>query len=416
MALFETFERWQDADFAAWQPAKRASNRFTPERSRVRERCKSLLEQALDRCGIARSPLEVWASKPEPSFFNDHSVDHIAVVLTRAQADRERLESQHAQLSAARPEVFAAHAGLVVDANGVEVALRVPALAQADVAAAIAAAGDWAGWADLFGWAVATTDGVAVARRWDVAQALAWEDPSGDLAMWLSQALPALQALIGQFVLPEPAAPAPAAARTSAPLPPAAVQASARAWQPYRPQMPAPPRKVPLEPRPSLLERLDPFRLQPEPEPPPPPPPPPPPHRPEQRQPEQRQPEQRQPEQRQPEQRQPEQRQPEQRRDTPRDRWNQPPQAAAQRPDQRPDQRPQPNREPRREAFAPPRQQDRPQPPPQPPTGPKPGDKCLLVGGLLAGKEGQIVATGRTIRVRVGALEFELQPYQVEPQ
>ena len=374
MALFETFERWQAADFLAWQPPKRASNRFTPERSRIRERAKSLFEQALAQSGIQRGATEVWASKPEPSFFNDHSVDHVAVVLTRAQADRERVENQHPALAAARPETYSAHAGVVVDSDGVLVVLRVPATATMDLAAAAAAVELWRGWAELFGWQVTADEGVALTRRWSTDEALSWAEPIADIAMWMTQALPALQGVIGQVVLPVAAAEDPSPARVSAPLPPATVQAGARAWQPYRPQMPPPPRKLPVETRPSLLERLDPFRLQPEPE--------------------------------------PQAPQPRQWSDRPQRSQtatsnqhtaNSKQQTANSKQHAANSQQP----------AASSKQQAASSTQPREPGMPVPGAKCVLVGGLLAGKDGLVVATGRTIRVRVGALEFELQPHQV---
>ncbi len=390
MALFERFDGWMADDFAAWAPAKRASNRFTPERSRVRERLRSLVEVALERQGLDRAGLELWSAKAEPHFFNDHSVDHAAALLTRPSADRDRIEAGHSAVSAANPERYHAHIAVRADGDGVVIELGAPELAAFDLQGARQAAAGWADWVELLGWSLPPVEaaGVVVARRWSVDEALAWTDPIGDLGMWLSQALPALRTLLAASGAAAPAveAPATSAEGTDRQPPPARVQAAARPWQPYRPQAPAPPRKLPTEPRPSLVDRIVPF-LQPPPEPPPP---------------------------------------PRQQWHGDRDRpgWREdrggPPQQQGHPSDRRQQQPPGRNdRRPEDARWGPPRE---PQPPtreppkPPPPHGPSAGDKVVLTGGLLAGKEGEVVANlGRTVKVRVGKLEFELPLHQLQP-
>lgn len=378
MALFEQFEAWTADDFAAWAPAKRASNRFTPERSRVRERLRSLLESALQRQALDRGGLELWSSKAEPHFFNDHNVDHAAALLTRPAQARDRIEADHPAVSAANPERFHAHLAVRVDGDGVVVAVGAPALAQFDTAAARAALSGWADWAELLGWSLpqAGAADVVVARRWSVDDALAWTDPIGDLGMWLSQALPALRALLASTdAAPSPAAPASTPAAGAAPtLPPARVQAAARPWQPYRPQAPAPPRKLPTEPRPNLIERIVPF-LQPPPEPEPPP-------------------------------------RPLWQGERPRGAWPQDRGGPPREPHHDDRRRQEPRPPVGRDAQPPPREPAK----PLPPQGPVAGAKVVLTGGLLAGKEGEVVANlGRTVKVRVGKLEFELPLHQLQP-
>ncbi|MSQ81374.1 MAG: hypothetical protein EXR77_00415 [Myxococcales bacterium] len=454
MAFFEQFAAWMPEDFAAWQPAKRASNRFTPERSRVRERLKSLVEQALLRQSLQRGDLELWASKAEPHFFNDHVVDHAIALLARPQAFRDRLEALNSAVSSANPEKFHAHIGVRVDVDGVVIELSAPAGAAFELEAARAAVHDWSMWAELLGWALPASDArdVSVARRWSVQEALDWADPIGDVGMWASQALPALAQLLEQTdknsnTPPSAALPVPAAAA----LPPATIQAPPRQWQPYRPTAPAPPRRAPIEPRPSLIERIVPYMQA--------PPEPPPLHHHDQHG------------------------HGHERREPPRDRgaegnWQGSPPAGRHRDTQwRPDSQRQPDRP---EAHGPPdtrggqrsvadprmgdgrprpdsrlgdpgsdargglagidqrrRHPDEHRPPdrgrapprshgdhqsssrppaaPPPPQGPQSGALVVLTGGLLAGKEGQVVANlGRTIKVRVGKLEFELPAYQVQ--
>ncbi|MBM4342344.1 MAG: hypothetical protein FJ100_03080 [Deltaproteobacteria bacterium] len=390
MALFERFESWTADDFAAWAPAKRASNRFTPERARVRERLRSLLESAIERQGLDRTGLDLWSTKAEPHFFNDHTVDHAAALLTRPSADRDHIEAALSTVSAANPERFHAHLAVRADGEGVIVELGAPESAAFDVRCARDALADWAEWAQLLGWSLPANDatGVVVARRWSVDAALAWPDPIGDLGTWLSQALPALRALLTASGLPDRGnSPAnqDAAPPAAAPLP-ARVQAPARPWQPYRPQAPASPRKVPSEPRPNMLERIVPF-LQP-------PPAPQPPLRPHGHG----------------------DREGPGRRD---ERWQ--PAVRGRFDDRSPPRGFSPGErrgdEPRtptaRDLRPPPRDPPRPPPTPQ---GPPPGARVVLTAGLLAGKEGEVVANlGRTVKVRVGKLEFELPAFQVAP-
>ena len=87
MALFERWESWQPADFDAFAEPRWKSNRFNLDRTRVRNRLQSLMEQA--SVGLDLNGLAWWASRVEPSLVNDHKVEQLRVLLTRPQAERE---------------------------------------------------------------------------------------------------------------------------------------------------------------------------------------------------------------------------------------------------------------------------------------------------------------------------------------
>lgn len=115
MALFsEEFAGWQNADFDAFAPLKWRSNRFTPERTRVRLRLAAALEQAAARAGLSTIGLQLWASRQDPALSNQHEVRSLIVAWTRPQAE---------DVEAAQPYV-----GMLVDEEAVTLRLRLPVL------------------------------------------------------------------------------------------------------------------------------------------------------------------------------------------------------------------------------------------------------------------------------------------------
>ena len=114
MALFsEEFAGWLDSDFAAFQPAKWRSNRFTPERTRVRLRLAAALEQSAALAGLGTAGLHLWTSRLEPALTNQHEVRSLTVAWTRPGAE---------DVAASEPFV-----GLHVTEADVALQLRIPA-------------------------------------------------------------------------------------------------------------------------------------------------------------------------------------------------------------------------------------------------------------------------------------------------
>ncbi|MBI5610217.1 MAG: hypothetical protein HY902_15175 [Deltaproteobacteria bacterium] len=448
MALFERFERWQDADFDAFAEPKWASNRFNPERQRVRERLRSLLEQAVALQPEVADGLELWTSRHEPNFFNQHAVQHQLALLTRPAAQREALEARDATLSATQPDRYHPHIGLKIDTSGIGLVVRVPAEASYDLPELppqlLETAQELAGMLGV----EAATGTLEIERRWPREQALQAQDSIEQLAQWLALTGPMLrQALRPVGANPTPAAPQPADAAALTP-PPAKTQATARPWQPYRPQAPAAPRRAPPAERPSLErilpmgtrqllqeqlaaevrsdERRSDWRDD---------------RRPDPR--DDRRPDPR-------DSRWPDRRQgpgpldprsaprddrrtgPEPRRDAHPDsrtdrQWQGPPRGDSRqdyrhdprdpRHDPRQDPRHDARRDPRQDARHDPRSDPRANAAPPRPTAPAVavGTQVVLTAGLLAGKEGAVVATqAGKVKVKVGALEFDVPAFQVK--
>lgn len=262
MALFDQFDAWKTSDFEAFEQPKWRSNRFNVPRGQVRDRLKSLLEQALGRSGADWSALELWTSRPEPNFFNNHEVKDQWALLVRPESERERIEVVQGAVTATRPQLHHAHLGVQIDAAGVRGWLRVPREAiwdqpgwrtqtelltmlagveplhleldgqRAAPEALQAAAADPAPREVSIVWAQSTDEALAGGGGLD------------DLAMWLSAALPVLQAILVAAPATAAAAPpvSPAVSEPAAPSPVAAVapmaaatQPEARPWQRYRP-------------------------------------------------------------------------------------------------------------------------------------------------------------------------------------
>lgn len=467
MALFERFERWQPEDFDAFLAPKWASNRFNVERGRVKERLRSAFEQIGERQPELLQGLDVWVSRHDPCFFNQHSVPELLAVVVRSQAQREALEHADPRLSATQPDRYHAHAGMRMDATSVELRLSVPEEAHYDLQMSDEARQGLAELGMLLGQSdLASQGGLQALRRFERDEALAWPDPLAQLVEWLELAAPLLRKILrpvdglleqppavpakaaeagknpdGAKPLPplgpamrptlqlgpagrgrmSPAAvfaDAPASPAAEKPAAPATRQATAGPRQPYRPQMPAPVRQRSTSERPDL-DRILPMGarqalqdlLQDE----------------EQRreqahrgpayqrdhvQPRDQAPPRDQVPAREPDRRPPVHSEPrrdvrpEQRQDPrqdPRMDQRRDPRID-QRPDQRQDQR---RSDPRPEERHAPRDQNRPDLPPI-------GTAVVLTGGLLAGKEGVFVAmNGPNVKVKVGVLEFEVAPHQV---
>lgn len=288
VALFDQFDSWKPSDFEAFEASKWRSNRFNVPRGQVRDRLKSLLEQSLARSGADWSALELWTSRPEPNFFNGHEVRDQWALLVRPEAERARIEVVQGAVTAARPEVHHAHLGVQVDAAGVRGWLRVPREAgwdqpgwRAQVALLSMLAGVEPLHLELDGQraepgaleaaaADPTPREVGIVWAQTVDDALAGGGGLDDLAMWLSGALPVLQAILVAAPAAAAAAPAPveAASEASTPSvaapsapPPAASQAEARPWQRYRPP-PVERKERPVSQGPAAAERLVPPALR----------------------------------------------------------------------------------------------------------------------------------------------------------
>ncbi len=254
MALFERFERWQAEDFDAYMASKWASNRFNPDRGRVRERLRSLVEQAVAADGGLADGLEVWASRHDPCIFNQHAVRAQTVLLTRPLAAREQLETADSSLSASQPDRFHPHCGVRIDADGFEILLRLPAEAVFD---AEVLSEERTAHARELAALLGADPGPApvdVVRRWARADVLGWDDPMAPVADWLGLAVPMLRNLLR----PIEQVPAKPVAETDTRPGPARTQAPPRPYQPYRPQAPAAPRPRTVAERPSL-ERILPL-------------------------------------------------------------------------------------------------------------------------------------------------------------
>lgn len=210
MALFEErFEAWTGADFDAYAEPKWKSNRFSLERTRVKTRVVSLVEQALVRSGVPAVGVELWTSRHDPALVNAHSVSRQLVLLTRPVAAREAIEARDPGLSASEPDRFHAWLGVEVDRNGVAFRLCLPEGARMDRTR-------WP--AHLAAWQALTLDhAVRIAGQVVPPESLtslesqpvdvrleqtferqaALEGAAGidDLALWLTRTLPILQAL-----------------------------------------------------------------------------------------------------------------------------------------------------------------------------------------------------------------------------
>lgn len=301
MALFERFERWQPEDFDAFLAPKWASNRFNVERGRVKERLRSAFEQIGERQPELLQGLDVWVSRHDPCFFNQHSVPELLAVVVRSQAQREALEHADPRLSATQPDRYHAHAGMRMDATSVELRLSVPEEAHYDLQMSDEARQGLVELGMLLGQSdLGSLGGLQALRRFERDEALAWPDPLAQLVEWLELAAPLLRkilrpvegaqeqpvALAAKAVEPSenpddtkplpPLGPAmrptlqlgpagrgrmspaavfadsPATPAQETPTAPATRQATAGPRQPYRPQMPAPQRQRPTSERPDL--------------------------------------------------------------------------------------------------------------------------------------------------------------------
>ena len=117
MALFsEEFAGWRDSDFDAFAPAKWRSNRYTPERTQVRLRLAAAMEGAVAAAGLSAAGLQLWSTRAEPAFINEHEVRSLTMAWTRAGA--ENVETAHM------------YAGVAVDLAGVTLRLRLPGAQQ----------------------------------------------------------------------------------------------------------------------------------------------------------------------------------------------------------------------------------------------------------------------------------------------
>jgi hypothetical protein len=237
VALFEErFEVWTAADFDAYAEPKWKSNRFSLERTRVRTRAISLVEQALVRSGMPAHGVELWTSRHDPALVNAHSVSRQLVVLTRPLRVREELEARDPGLSASEPDRFHAYLGLEIHHQGIVFRLCIPEGARigrqvlgAQVAAWRALTSDHA--LLLVGQPV-TAEVLEIPGQvlgdlrleQTFAREAAIEGGAGidDLALWLTRTLPMLQALLEVDALeaPEPSVDAtPAAPLPAVPLP-----------------------------------------------------------------------------------------------------------------------------------------------------------------------------------------------------
>ena len=182
MALFsEEFAGWQDSDFAAFDSAKWRSNRFTPERTKVRLRLAAALESAVAAAGLSPAGLELWSSRQEPAFTNQHEVRSLTVAWTRAGA--ENVDTAHI------------YAGVVIDQAGVTLRLRLPGEQQAAWRPMQATLAELAGLAGM---------GVKLGETELTPEALTTSELAGDLL--LERMLPRAEAIGGLLTVDELAA------------------------------------------------------------------------------------------------------------------------------------------------------------------------------------------------------------------
>ncbi len=182
MALFsEEFAGWRDSDFDAFAPIKWRSNRFTPERTKVRLRLSAALEGAVAAAGLSSAGLELWSSRVEPALINQHEVRAVTVAWTRVGA--ENVESSHI------------YAGIAVDESAVTLRLRLPGEQQAAWQPLLATLGELAA---LCGMAV------KVGATEVAADALSQSELNGDLV--LERVLTRADAIGGLLTIDELAA------------------------------------------------------------------------------------------------------------------------------------------------------------------------------------------------------------------
>lgn len=130
MALFDaSFERFDAADFDAYAPSRRSSNRYNLQRQQVRLRLTALLERVL---GALPDGLELVATLDHPHFHNGRSVAAQEVAVCRTRALRDRLQAADASVDAEYPEDAHLRFGIRVDDLGVETFLDLPTAARFD--------------------------------------------------------------------------------------------------------------------------------------------------------------------------------------------------------------------------------------------------------------------------------------------
>ena len=196
MALFsEEFAGWRDSDFDAFAQSKWRSNRYTPERTQVRLRLATAMESAVAAAGLSAAGLQLWSSRPEPAFTNEHEVRSLTLAWTRVGA--EDVETAHM------------YAGLAVDVANVTLRLRLPGEQQAAwrpmqaTLAELAALADMrvrVGGVELEAAALRDSDlagDLLLERVMPRAEAIAGLLTVDELAAWIGVVLPLLAQLLG---------------------------------------------------------------------------------------------------------------------------------------------------------------------------------------------------------------------------
>jgi transcription antitermination factor NusG len=249
MALFERWDGWQTADFDAFAEPRWKSNRFNLDRTRVRNRLQSLLEQAA--AGLDLTGIGWWSSRVEPSLVNGHKVERLRVLLTRPQAEREAMEQANPGVSATEPDRCHPWVGLEIDASGVAL------VAQVDERIATWAARDSAevpGIAEVSAWlAVALPKLRAAVAATTSAVPSTAVPPSAPLAD-----LPSTAAEPEAPVVASESAPAPPAPTAVAAARPASNRHYRPAPLPSRAPAPLPDRTPALERERAPVERIQP--------------------------------------------------------------------------------------------------------------------------------------------------------------
>ena len=197
MGLFdERFERWEADDFAAFEERKWASRRFNLERGKVRRRLIDLMRQAESVSGLDVEGLAIWTSPDHPRLSNGHKVQWQAAAWCRDSKLRRAIEQVDPSLDADDVRTAHAHLGVVVEEAVLRVLLVLPAAARLDQGRWEAGAAAWIEVADALGLPIQDDErGRRIEWQLPAQELLGGSGSVGEIAAWLSKALPALRAV-----------------------------------------------------------------------------------------------------------------------------------------------------------------------------------------------------------------------------
>lgn len=136
---FDTFEGFDAADYAAFEEHKWASNRFNLERMKTRAKMDALANTIAPELGESSGELSFRTTLDHPHIFNRNQVRHCWAYLDRPEEQRAqltRLVDRELALKTKVQDDIAQHhfaiVGVGIDAEGVEVFLRLHANASLD--------------------------------------------------------------------------------------------------------------------------------------------------------------------------------------------------------------------------------------------------------------------------------------------